>query len=335
MDVRLPADLRAAIDAEVEGLAQGALAEDARRLSQGYREGQPSSRFVRKREDALAYALSRMPATYAAVTAVLERLLEVRPDFHPRALLDVGAGPGTASWAALEIWPDIAQASMIENNRDFVRLARHLGLIAPHAALREAEIRAEDITDLRQVYGAYDLTIVSYACTELDPASARRLILELLCSTRGCVVVVEPGTSRDHARLMDLRQASLAAGARVVAPCPHQDGCPLTGGDWCHFSVRLPRSRTHMRLKAATVPYEDEPYSYLVLETGVPAALPVEGAGRVLKPARQAKSGVVFDACLPDGRHGPVAISSRDKVAFKVAKKTGWGDLVSPARGND
>ncbi|WP_237153277.1 small ribosomal subunit Rsm22 family protein [Oryzibacter oryziterrae] len=336
MDVRLPADLRSAIDAAADGLGQSALAEDARRLSLGYREGQPSSRFVRKREDALAYALSRMPATYAAVTAVLGRLVDARPDFRPRTLLDVGAGPGTASWAALELWPDIDLAAMIENNRDFIRLARDLGLGAPHVALREAEIRAEDLADLRQVFGAYDLTIVSYALTELELPVAQRLIGELLRSTRGYLVLVEPGTTRDHGRLMALRQAAIAAGASVVAPCLHAEPCPLGGGDWCHFTVRLPRSRAHMRLKAATVPFEDEPYSYLVLAPAGAATQSQGGeVGRVLKPPRLGKAAIVFDVCAADGRQRSVEVPSRDKPAFKAAKKTGWGDVLSPARDID
>ena len=53
--------------------------------------------------DALAYALARMPATYAAVAAGLNALSEIKPDFAPATLLDVGAGPGTATWAAAEI----------------------------------------------------------------------------------------------------------------------------------------------------------------------------------------------------------------------------------------
>ena len=42
--------------------------------------------------EALAYAVARMPATYAACAAVFARLAEVVPDFRPTSLLDVGAG---------------------------------------------------------------------------------------------------------------------------------------------------------------------------------------------------------------------------------------------------
>ncbi|MGL1585795.1 small ribosomal subunit Rsm22 family protein, partial [Vibrio parahaemolyticus] len=48
---------------------------------------------MRTSEDALAYALARMPATYAAIAASLNALAEVNPEFAPQSLLDIGAGP--------------------------------------------------------------------------------------------------------------------------------------------------------------------------------------------------------------------------------------------------
>ncbi len=95
----LPAELRAALDAKLQGLSRTDAAERAALISQTYRDG-GNSGAIASAADALAYALARMPATYAAVTASLNALCELRPDFAPASLLDVGAGPGTASWAA-------------------------------------------------------------------------------------------------------------------------------------------------------------------------------------------------------------------------------------------
>ena len=80
----------------------------------------------------------------------------------------------------------------------------------------------------------------------------------------GALVLVEPGTPRDHARLMRMRARLVAAGARVSLPCPHSAPCPLEAPDWCHFSVRLARSRDHKLLKGADAPFEDEKFAYLV-----------------------------------------------------------------------
>ena len=92
----LPAELKAALDARLQGLSRNDAAERAARISKTYRGG-GNSGAIRNETDALAYALARMPATYAAVTASLNALGEIRPDFAPASLLDVGAGPGTAT----------------------------------------------------------------------------------------------------------------------------------------------------------------------------------------------------------------------------------------------
>src|SRR6266446_1240434 len=102
----LPAELKAALDARLQGLSRNAAAERAALISQTYRDGGGSSA-IRSETDAFAYALARMPATYAAVTASLNALREIRPDFAPTSLLDVGAGPGTATWAAAEAFPSL------------------------------------------------------------------------------------------------------------------------------------------------------------------------------------------------------------------------------------
>jgi len=42
------------------------------------------------------------------------------------------------------------------------------------------------------------------------------------------LALIEPGTPRDYARLMTLRQRLIGAGARIALPCPHDRPCPLT-----------------------------------------------------------------------------------------------------------
>src|SRR3982074_22337 len=102
----LPADLKTALDAKLHGLSRSDAAARAGIISQTYRGGGGSGA-IRAEADALAYARARMPATYAAVTASLNALREITPHFAPESLLDVGAGPGTATWAAAEAFPSL------------------------------------------------------------------------------------------------------------------------------------------------------------------------------------------------------------------------------------
>src|SRR5436190_1028082 len=104
MESGLPPALQAAINALLEGRPRGPLAERAAKISECYRCGGHSGAAIASDADVLAYLLARLPATYAAVLAVL-REVRARSDFAPQTLTDIGAGPGTASWAAIEIWP--------------------------------------------------------------------------------------------------------------------------------------------------------------------------------------------------------------------------------------
>src|SRR5712671_3655660 len=111
----LPAELKSALDAKLHGLSRNDAAQRSAAISQTYRGGGGSAS-IRTEADALAYALARMPATYAAVTASLNALCEIRPDFTPKRLLDVGAGPGTATWAAAEAFSSLADFTAIDAN---------------------------------------------------------------------------------------------------------------------------------------------------------------------------------------------------------------------------
>lgn len=324
-DRRLPPALAAAVAGRVR---PERLEAAAARLSEGYRANLPSRQAVRDAAGVAAYAASRMPATYAAVTAAFDRLAAARPDFAPTTILDLGAGPGTASWAAAMAWPSISSVTMVEASADFRALATDLSQAGP-PALVAADIRQGDITHLPSLpAGPFDLAIVGYALTELDLPAAERLVSELI-GRADRVVIVEPGTPRDYDRLMQVRQAALAAGARILAPCPHAGVCPLPPGDWCHTSVRVERSRTHMRLKGGAVPFEDERYAYLVLESGAFAKAGDENGGRILRPPRLSKHEIAFRLCLSDGTLGEARVASRDRVAFKAAGKLEWGDFLS------
>jgi ribosomal protein RSM22 (predicted rRNA methylase) len=236
-------------------------------------------------------------------------------------LLDVGAGPGTAAWAVADAFPGIS-ATLIDHNPAFLALARSLGA---ETTAGPVQVERGELTSLR-LASSYDLITCAYALTELDDTAMANTAEELWAATDGALAIIEPGRPRDYQRLVSLRARLVALGAEVLAPCPHQRACPLQSPDWCHFSVRLERSRDHMRLKGATLGYEDEKFSYLVLTRpglGRPAM------GRVLRPPEENKFSVTLSVCEADGVNRQV-IASRDKAAFKLARKSRWGDRFSP-----
>ena len=121
----LPAELKAALDGKLRGFSRNDAAGRAASISKTYRDGGGSGA-IRSEADALAYALARMPATYAAVTASLNALVEIRPDFAPTSLLDIGAGPGTATWAAAEAFPSLQRFTLLDANDALRALALDL-----------------------------------------------------------------------------------------------------------------------------------------------------------------------------------------------------------------
>ena len=324
MDPRLPPAIALAVEQALEALPRSELNARAASLSDGYRRNLPSSRVVRGETDALAYAVSRLPATYAAAVAVFSRLVQEQPAFAPASLLDVGAGTGAATWAAASVFATLAEASMVEPNAALLALARRFAGEAESEAVRNATFLHSDLKGLPGDAKA-DLVVASYALTELEyPEVAAERLLQ---AARGALVLIEPGRPREYERLMRVRRR-LAEHATVLAPCPHANACPLPAGDWCHFSVRLPRLRWHMQAKGANVPYEDEKFSYLVV---APPGSPLAQAPlpRVLAPPIESKIAVTLKLCAPTGLESRV-IAARDKVAFKRAKKARWGDVAAP-----
>src|SRR5262249_46214792 len=90
-----------------------------------------------------------------------------------------------------------------------------------------------------------------------------------------------------------------------------------------HFSQRLPRSRDHMLLKEAQVPFEDERYSYVVVTREKVAT-----GARILSVPLEEKPGLTFKLCDETGLRAQF-VPRRDKEEFRRARKKGWGDLFS------
>jgi ribosomal protein RSM22 (predicted rRNA methylase) len=316
----LPAELKAALDARLQGLSRNDAAERSARISENYRGG-GSSAAIRNAADALAYALARMPATYAAIAASLNALGEINPDFAPQSLLDIGAGPGTATWAAAEAWPSLKLFSLLDANGALRELA--LQLARESTRLREIDYRHGEARATLANADPADLVIASYVVGEMDDAEQRTLADLMWSKTRDTLLVVEPGTPAGYARIIALRAQLIALGAHVAAPCPHDEKCPLHQPDWCHFTQRLPRSQAHRQIKGAELPFEDEKFGYLALTRAPVAARPA----RVLAQPAVSKVEVTAKLCTPDGVTTD-RVPRRAREAYARARRWRWGDAV-------
>jgi ribosomal protein RSM22 (predicted rRNA methylase) len=315
----LPAWIAAALQSKLENVSRNVLRDRAQAISEAYRAG-GSSEIIKSDIDALAYAVVRLPATYAAIHAALAYTIEMMPEFKPQSILDIGCGPGTATWAALDTWPTVTTATLVDRNARLLDLAR--------------ELRGTRPTDIDFVQGEMaksvgtapqaDLVMASYALTEVPAAALSSILSSLWDRAQKMLIIVEPGTVAGFQRILTYRDVLLAKGACILAPCSHESLCPLANNErWCHFGVRLPRSRDHLIVKDANVPFEDEKFSYLVASKDIGAAW----GRRVLATPKVNKAAVALTLCAPEQTAERI-VERRQKDAYRAAKRLDWGDVT-------
>jgi ribosomal protein RSM22 (predicted rRNA methylase) len=313
--MELPRPLRQAVNAALEGIPARDLSAASDALSQRYRkevrDGRPH---VSDDLAARAYLAARLPATYAALRAALDAVAELRPQFSPRSLLDFGAGPGTALWAARDCWPDLAAAVLVEASASMRKFGESF---AGESGLSRIAWHVE-----MPASGQSDLVTLAYVLDELDPPRRASLVQQLWSRTGDILLVVEPGTPAGWQRILEARAVLLKEGAQMVAPCPHLSACPLVAPDWCHFARRVSRSRAHLQAKGAEVPWEDEKFSYLAVSRNA-GVLP---EARVIASPRAGSGKVELKLCQSDGAARSTLITKREGARYKIARRVGWGD---------
>lgn len=320
MLVELPDELREALENRAQGIAPRDLGRATRDLSARYRAvgaaGHPVAGSI---EDVYAYAIYRLPATYAAAVAALGAVREVRPDWRPRSLLDLGAGMGAGLWAAIAVWPEIDRITAVESHPSMLAIGRELARVAP-LALPSSEWVLGDALKLA-LTERYDLVLIAYVLGEVDPSRIVPLVERAWDACAGNLVVIEPGTPAGAERIGRVRDSLISRGAFPIAPCPHASLCRAGEADWLHFSVRLPRSRLHRAAKGAVLGYEDEKFSYTAL-----SRTPLESTySRITRHPQIHKGHISLQLCTPAGMQ-TVIVSKRDGALFAKARKAEWGD---------
>jgi ribosomal protein RSM22 (predicted rRNA methylase) len=316
MRMRFPEELRQAIDEQVRQEPARVIARAAAEISDTYRKGEFAAAPLKSAAHRLAYLQVRMPATFAACSQVFAHTREMMPEFAPKSLLDLGAGPGTATWAALEQFPSVQEASLVERDSELLRIGKELAAEGPAKKARwsNADLRSFTIEP-------HDLIVISYAIGELSAAEAQRLVRTAWKAAQ-LLIVIEPGTPKAFAGIAVLRKQLIADGATIPAPCPHEHECPLyAGGDWCHFSERLERTAEHRRIKGGSLGYEDEKFSYIAA-TRLAIA---EREGRIVRHPMIHSGYVQLQVCATD-QLKLITVTRSQKETYRTARKAKWGD---------
>ncbi len=249
-----------------------------------------------------AYLLFYWPVSYAQARSLLSEL-----PAKPRALLDLGSGPGPVAFAGIDAGSRETIAA--DRSKPALELARSLAIEAS-----ESIGTREWNPDRPLPEGSFDVITMGHLLNELfqGDVGKRAALLEKAAARlkpNGSLVVMEPALRDTSRALLQVRDAMVAKGYAVRAPCLFRGPCPalVKPGDWCHAerAWTMPRL-TEALARAAGLHKESLKMSYLVLAPkGEAWAEPPAGrVFRIVSEPLEGKGRHRYMGCGPEGRIG-------------------------------
>jgi ribosomal protein RSM22 (predicted rRNA methylase) len=295
----------------------------AHELSLRYREKQnTNTRFIQTKEEAIAYLCMRFPATFAVNYRVFSELEKYIDLTSVSSLLDLGSGSGASLFAAQSIFPHLNQACLVEQDSFLIDLGKTLfkesGVHVKPAWL------CENFTSLVKASPA-ELVVFSYSIGEAPKNSFGEIFEHILPFVNKYLVIIEPGTPVGFERILHARDILLKKGLHILAPCPHAKTCPMNKTfKWCHFTQRLPRTSFHKYLKDASLGYEDEKFSYIIMSKKELSA----PQDRIVGHPKISSGFAEFEVCSVEGALETKKILKRNVENFGILKKLEWGNVL-------
>ncbi len=321
--VTLPDDLAAAIERALAAAPRQQWQREAQALSQRYRAPRAGDEppLATGRDQALGYAALIMPATYAQLRGALAASAARIPEWQPATMLDIGSGPGTALWAAVEQWPTLRSLTAWEREPAFITLGRELTRGSTHVALKTTQWERIDLLRAPSASGQrYDLVVLGHVLNELAPDLRGAVVADAWQRTAGLLLIIEPGTSAAFPVVRAARDQLLTHQAHTIAPCAHDQPCPLVN-DWCHFPQRLIRPPFQRQARGAPSQWEDSKFSYAAMARFAP---PEQIWGRII---REVTSNKAYAEAKTSTRAGITTYRAlkRHKEAYHYLRKLPWG----------
>lgn len=317
--MEMPAALKQFLEDLTIGLKRNNLKKDAVRLSSRYRtEKRRGQSLTDDKADSVAYAVSRMPATFGALSLVLEQASAL-PNFFPETMIDVGSGTGSAVWAA-SCFFNLRQIICLERNPDMRAVGKELTEKASDFFAVSPVWRDFDL--IQDSLPRADLVTTGYVLNELNEKDRLNALLKLWTAAQNVLVLVEPATPESFRQVMTYRKTLIENGAFIAAPCPHQNECL---NDWCHFGCRVARSKTHRIAKGGNAPFEDEKFCYLIATRQKYNGT----AERILRRPLIETGKVTLSLCTPNGITEKT-FSKKDGIVYKAARKAKWARTFIP-----
>lgn len=319
--MELPTNVRSAIEQMANGVKTSELQKVSNSITSKYRESKSNgTRLITNDMEAKVYSIVRMPATYGAVYKALFYSFELLENISISNMLDVGAGTGAASLAALSLL-DIKAIDCVERELSMAKVGEEI-IRASGFCKCDVKWHLTDIIDFKSEK-KYDLVIASYALNEISKSNEEIILKKLWDYTRKVLIIVEPGTPLLFAMQQRIRRNLLNQGASLIAPCPHMGECKLDINDWCHFTCRIARSHLHRIVKGGDSPFEDEKFTYSAF---VRDQVYRHCAQRVIRHPTILPKQTIIKVCCENGEIVNEVYIKKDGEKYKKAKKAQMGD---------
>ena len=314
----IPEELKNAIEELLLKNKNNEIIQNAQIISNKYRKNDgKGKRLLTEQNEAISYAVSRMPATYVAVYSAFKQILA---NYNEKitSLLDVGAGTGAGTWAVNEI-KNMSQITCLEREKSMSNIGKQL---MKNTVLDNAQWKSYDVLQ-DEIAEKADIVLTSYMINELPEQERENAVLKLWKATNKLMVVIEPGTPEGFKNILNIRKLIKEQGGYIVAPCCCNGECPIKENDWCAFYARVARSSIHRQAKGGNLGYEDEKFSYIAF-----SKIPVEITGRRILRHPQINSGFVkVKLCTADGIQEKT-YSKKDGEIYKKIKKLDAGEKI-------
>ncbi len=274
-----PPAVESCVGTLLEGVSAVALARAVAVLSAfftSHRAARPKD-YLATAENRSAYLAYFLPANYSKLQAVFDEMKPLLVDqlLAPSRrglgdrgafrVLDLGAGPGTMTLAALEYLSGVSpqaevQFCAVDSSREMLKTCEtlfhcvrgRLGIEERRARLRTRVATLQEFLYRPppgpELSGPFDIIVLANVWNELVEAGPMALptqsaLIEGLLARledHGALILIEPALRETSRTLHLLHNAVLERipAANVFAPCVHQWACPcVTSGnkkDWCH-----------------------------------------------------------------------------------------------------
>ncbi|KAF9418485.1 37S ribosomal protein S22 [Podila epigama] len=251
--------------------------------------------------ESTAYIAAMSPTTYSAVRNVLGEVHQRVPSLDPKTILDFGTGPGTAIWAANDVWQKPIHYTGVDTSMAMLETAEDILSALSSSGAAIDNVTFKPFMSHGSKAQTYDVVMSAFVLSELTTPELRRSTLDHLWkSTNDMLILVDRGTPAGFKVLAEAREQILGLDAdlikpkpkydnfghllpeepvetvepaHVLAPCPHDKICPMYASlakdtQWCHFSQKVQRPDFLRKTKHSKENFEDAKYTYVVLRKG-------------------------------------------------------------------